>query len=46
MGKFKNMNLLTALYIYECLVFVFKNMDEFNSGGIHNYTTKTNDLIY
>lgn len=47
-GKLKNMNIPTvyALYIYECLIFVLKNLDEFNNGAKHNCNTRTNDSIY
>lgn len=47
-GKFRNMNIMTvyALYIYECLLFVFKNRDKFDMGVSHNYNTRTQDLLY
>lgn len=47
-GKFKSLFMLTiyGLYIYECLLFVFKNKNEFIISGNHSYDTRNQDFIY
>lgn len=42
-GKFERMCLSTAygLYIFECLIFVFKNKGIFHVCGDHRYNTRT-----
>lgn len=47
-GKFKTLSIMTVygLYIYECLLFTFKNKNQFDTGHCHDYATRTHDLIY
>lgn len=45
---FRTNDILTvyAVYIYECLLFVFKNMEKFDIGSTHTYDTRNRNLVY
>lgn len=45
---FKQLNIMTVfgLYIYECLMFTFKNKQKFHPLGEHPYNTRTSLLAY
>lgn len=48
-GVFKNMKIMTvyAVYIYECLLFLFKNKGMFTlNNTMHNYSTRNLDITY
>lgn len=48
-GIFKSKNICTiiAIYIYECLLFMFKNKQSlFNHNTVHKYDTRTVDINY
>lgn len=47
-GIFRSKKILTiyALYIYETILFFYKNRDRFNTNTNHKYNTRTKDINY
>lgn len=47
-GSFRELKIMTvyALYIFECIMFVFKNRDHFGDTGVHSYNTRSNNVLY
>ena len=47
-GSFRELKIMTvfALYIFECIMFLFKNRNIFSSASVHTYNTRNYNIMY